>query len=264
MKLSFPPVILKRWLVSAFDALWRFRIRQDGMRFASAKFLTDGVSRHGKTAIVIPDVPTRLFTMDTQPSFDVFTYNYDSAPLSRIARQELNPVRHIAFQSEFFGSSLERLVLEITDDYDSVAFICDDVLVSSSQVNTLLTIGQAHGLDWWSPAYSHCSFFSHYFMLSQPGRMIRSVDFLEWNCVLFSRKALLALQSGLRGSISGWGYDEYLVPHLLREAGATRFALVDSVVVRHCRPITSHHRTFSNNLTAKDEQRLFASRFPRR
>lgn len=134
-----------------------------------------------------------------------------------------------------------------------VGLIDDDVWISVSDINRALHLGRCEGLDVFSPTLLHDSHFTHRWMLTQPHRLFRTVDWVEVMMPFYRGNLFLAAREYLVGNVSSWGLDKYLWPTLQQIRGQSRTALIDAVTASHRRPITSGMKTYRTGRTAFDE-----------
>ena len=69
----------------------------------------------------------------------------------------------------------------------------------------------------------------------------------------YSQAVFNAAGPYLTKSISGTGTDAYLIPTIQQLIGKTKTAVIHGVSMKHCRPIRTGNRTFSNNKTCMQE-----------
>jgi len=105
----------------------------------------------------------------------------------------------------------------------------------------------------FSPTLMHDSHYTHRWMLTQPHRLFRDVDWVEVMMPFYRGDLFLAAREHLAGNVSSWGLDKYLWPTLQQLRGQTRTALIDAVTASHRRPITSGNKTYRTGRTAFDE-----------
>lgn len=136
-----------------------------------------------------------------------------------------------------------------------VGLIDDDVWIAVSDINRALHLARLEGLDLFSPTLWHDSEYSHRWMLTQPHRQFRSVDWVEVMMPFYRGDLFRAALEHMDGNVSSWGLDRYLWPTLQAMRGQTRTALLDSVRASHRRPITSGLKTYRNGRNAEQEKR---------
>jgi hypothetical protein len=134
-----------------------------------------------------------------------------------------------------------------------VGLIDDDVWIGISDINRCLHLARCEGLDVFSPTLMHDSHYTHRWMLGQPDRLFREVDWLEVMMPFYRGDLFLSAREHLAGNVSSWGLDKYLWPTLQQLRGQTRTALIDAVRASHRRPITSGQKTYRTGRTAFDE-----------
>lgn len=141
-----------------------------------------------------------------------------------------------------------------------VGLIDDDVWISVSDINRALHLARCEQLDVFSPTLMHDSHYTHRWMLTQPHRLFREVDWVEVMMPFYRGDLFLAAREHMVGNVSSWGIDKYLWPTLQQLRGQTRTALIDAVTASHRRPITSGNKTYRTGQSAFDELRTMRER----
>jgi len=198
--------------------------------------------------------PLAAVRRDVPPEFDLLLFDYSgqaSAPpgLAMLScRTEC--------KGEIYREVRAWLAARPAGQYSHVGLIDDDIELAWSDLNRLLAIAAAHGLDAFQAALSPDSFHDHPRFVARAGSELREVDWIEVMMPFYRTAVFLAGEAFFARSISSYGLDQFVLPTLHRLAGRERVAVIDSVVVRHARPITSDGKVFANGLTARQERVL--------
>ena len=123
--------------------------------------------------------------------------------------------------------------------YDYFWFPDDDIAMTGAQVDALIALGNAQGLDLWQPALDRDSYYGHTMTLALPGYMLRYTNFVEIMAPVMSRRVLEDTLPLFGSTRSGFGLDYYW-PQRVREmrGGATDgAAIIDAVTMTHTRPL---------------------------
>ncbi|MET0280330.1 MAG: hypothetical protein ABW278_04285 [Steroidobacteraceae bacterium] len=201
-------------------------------------------------------LPFDNLQLDTPPEFSWLLFDYSGTQTPGIRTLRGQQVLLLSGATECKGEVLsavaEHLIAaDVTPEY--VGIIDDDVVISISQFNQALDLGRRARLDVFSPTLSPDSVVSHQWMVTQGRRTYREEDWVEVMMPFYRGSLFLAGRDFYRSNISSWGVDCYLIPTLQQISGETRTALLDTVVARHIRPVTSGHRVYKNGLMANQE-----------
>ena len=201
-------------------------------------------------------LPFDNLQLDVPPQFSLLVFDYSgthSSGPSTLRGQEALLLSHATEgKGEVLCSLAEHLIATgVTPEY--VAVIDDDIVLSVSQLNLALALGRRANLDAFSPTLSGDSFFSHPWTVTRGKRTYREEGWVEIMMPFYRGSLFLAGRDFYRGNISSWGVDCYLIPMLQQISGETRTAVLDTVVARHVRPVTSGDRVFKNGLMAHQE-----------
>lgn len=208
------------------------------------------VSWHGE------QTPLPCLHLDALAQFDWLLFDYTG-------RQPAGPREVAGLQVQVLSAATEckgdifnalcAWLLEEGRCPEYVALIDDDVWIGVSDINRALHLARCERLDVFSPTLMHDSQYSHRWMLGQPDRLFREVDWVEVMMPFYRGDLFLAAREHLRDNVSSWGMDKYLWPTLQQLRGQTRTALIDAVRASHRRPITSGQKTYRTGRTALDE-----------
>ena len=197
--------------------------------------------------------------LDTDPEFDIVVLSYAGNEYTGDL-----PVDHfINFKSECKGDLMLHVLNYIDTEYSTYDQVCvfdDDIDVNVSDINKMFRISDEHSLDLFSVTLSHDSSHSHKWTLTQAAG-VRHVRWVEVMMPGFSKKfidKLLPLYNAMYSDWnlkSGWGVDTQIFKNVLKYIGG-HGAVIDDVVVKHSREITSNNKKYSNGFTAGMEQKI--------
>jgi hypothetical protein len=124
----------------------------------------------------------------------------------------------------------ERLIRQ----YRYVALFDDDLATTAADILRLFRIAEEQRLKIAQPALEHESYFTHACLLQHKGFVLRHVNFIEMMCPIFRSDVLLELaplfELGFESGID-------LVWSALVHDAPKDFAVIDSIPVRHTRPV---------------------------
>ncbi|MBB4196505.1 hypothetical protein CCR94_10070 [Rhodoblastus sphagnicola] len=145
------------------------------------------------------------------------------------------------------------------DGYDYILLPDDDLDMTGQDIEAIFAAMRRHDLDVAQPALSWDSYFSHFSVLACPGFTLRYVNFVEIMAPCLRREVLEKILPEFAHTMSGFGLD--YVWCRLSEDPRRRAAILDSIPIRHTRPIGRVLRGHmaKQGVGAKDEeQRLRA------
>jgi hypothetical protein len=158
--------------------------------------------------------------------------------------------------------ALQALILQtprVMADYDYIWLPDDDLETSQDQINQLFEIMRARQLQVAQPALTWNSFFGHLTTLQNPKFELRYTNYVEVMAPCFSAAVLKRAVPLFNQNLSGWGLDfiwPKLVPQPTRD-----IAIIDSVTVRHTRPVggPNYKALLERGLSPWDELRKFCA-----
>ena len=224
----------------------------------SGQLISPSICSKEELLFVLPQSSACMVDWDVTPNFTILTYSssgedFDKSFLRGLAYCNGDYIHtHVSFNTEGLGESFYKIIQTIGPTVKHMIIANDDVFVTSSDINMLFSIAVSHQLDFYHPSLSRCSFFSNMALLHRYGSFVRKVDHIECIFPGFSANALACLKKFPCLSMSGYGMDVALWPEIASSQDMIT-AIVDKVIVRHMRPITSGECTFSNGLTARQE-----------
>ena len=95
---------------------------------------------------------------------------------------------------------------------------------------------------------------SHRITLPQPNTLLRFTNFVEVLAPLMSLDTLMLVKDTFDENYSGWGYD-FLWPYLL-EYPQDKIAIIDSIVMKHTKPVGTDYSRFPIHPSLESEEML--------
>lgn len=198
-------------------------------------------------------VPLEPVTQDATPEFDLLLFDYSGKATAP------EGITLLSVSTECKGEiyrEVHRWLANTNHDYEYVGLLDDDIETRWSDINRLLEIAHAHGLDCFVAGLSHDSYYSHKKFLHKGGSTVRPIDWVEVMMPFYRTKLFMAGGAYYANSISSWGLDQFAMATLQKLRQFNRVAVVDAIVFRHQRPITSDDKIFANGLSAHQERRV--------
>lgn len=166
--------------------------------------------------------------------FDVLLSSYDQE-VTRVRAPgvafEYRPGTKVAGYGEILREHADRI-----RQYRYVALFDDDLATDPASLRRLFEIAERQRLKIAQPALDHQSYFTYACLLRHKDFALRHVNFVEMMCPFFRSDVLLALaplfELGFESGID-------LVWSALVHEGPRDFAVIDSVSIRHTRPVGS-------------------------
>lgn len=165
-------------------------------------------------------------------SFDVLLSFYD-APEFDLARPGIRVEHRPGHKIAGYGSILKEYA-SLISQYSHVALFDDDIETDASTIQALFAVADQHDFRICQPALTHDSFFSYAAFLQNPNFTLRYVNYIEMMCPVFRSDVLLALRP-----LFDLGYESGidLVWCNMGSPTPVDFAVIDTVAVRHSRPV---------------------------
>lgn len=139
--------------------------------------------------------------------------------------------------------------LDILEKYDYIWFPDWDVKISDQNINELFRLARQFNLDLCQPSLSSDSHMSWSITENNPDSTIRFTNFVEVMCPLFKSSFLKEVLWTFELNYSSWGLD-FLWCSLGKEKN---IGIIDQVIVKHERPISSHEWILPNGKIAQQE-----------
>lgn len=143
-----------------------------------------------------------------------------------------------------------------------MGFIDDDVLLRSSDIQTLLATARIYNLSAAQPAVTFSSSLCQEYgwLRQRVGSCLHRVPIIEIMAPFLRRDLLDVSMSFLQGIRSGYGLDRFAIPLCASHLNIWRFAAVDCTPLTHVRAFSSLEKRFSNGLLSKEEELLIRQR----
>lgn len=212
-----------------------------------------------RNLVVIPQENFGMFIdANVENEFDLVTYSYNGFESIQDYTYPLERYLHIKLITEFWGESFFNLCLKLVKlDFDHVLFLNGDIKISVSTINKLFEVASKDELDFFQASLSHCSFYSHDFLLNNPFKKIEKVPFVEVMMPGLSKKVVAEIVNLNLYSISGWGMDFCLFPYIEKKIKAHGQYCIHECIATHTKPVESHNMKFSNGKSANEELEAF-------
>jgi hypothetical protein len=207
--------------------------------------------------------PFQYIHFDIVEKFDWLLYDY-SGNVENINHISPIPKFYISKKSECKGDVItniyDYLLENQINNFPFIGLLDDDLFFSTSDLNKLLFIAEIEKLDVFQASLSHDSYFHHRQFVNKPGYNVQKTDWVEIMAPFYSNEVFFESGKYFNKSISGTGIDVYLIPVIQKIINKTNTVVIHSVIMKHCRPIRTDFRIFSNgkdNLQEIEELRLF-------
>lgn len=199
--------------------------------------------------------PLSYILKDKAPDFDLFIFDY-SGQDHQSQLEGLKPTYYLSQKTECKGDILQGvyayLIQNKATDFKYIGLMDDDLFISFSDLNKLIFIAEMEQLDVFQASLSHDSYYHHRQFIQKAGRVIIPTNWVEIMAPFYSSAVFFEAGKEFTRSISGTGIDVYLIPTIQVLLNKTKTAVVHAVSMKHCRPIRTDNRIFSNgkdNLT---------------
>ena len=193
--------------------------------------------------------PLEYILQDTQRNFDLLIFDH-SAKASKDLVAHLNPEHFVSTRTEnkgqVFYEVYKYLYPNNEERYEYIGVIDDDIYSSYSDLNKLIFIGQINHLDVFQPSISHDSFFDHRQFTHKAGYQTKKEDWVEIMFPIYRENLYKAAGPYFNETITGQGIDVYLMPVLQVIHNMKNTAVVHAIQIKHCRPVQSGDRTYSD------------------
>jgi predicted thioesterase len=204
------------------------------------------------------DTPFQWIDFDAVPEFDFVLFNY----AGNLAIPENSNQYHfselLTIATEFKGSILNEVYhhYKTQEGIDYIGFMDDDIQISVSAINQLLSIAYQNNLDAFQAAVDASSFHSFQFNEQQEQKGVQYVNWVEIMSPFYRKSVFDAAHTFYASNISSYGIDNFAIPFYQQILGLTRTAVIHQVSMKHMRPVTDGSKVFSNGLTARQEGEL--------
>jgi hypothetical protein len=186
---------------------------------------------------------------DCSRAFDLLLYDYSGQANAGIV-DSVKPSFLLSKKSECKGDVLLNVYSFLqtieTSTYEYIGLLDDDLYFSNSDLNKLLFIANLEKLDVFQASLTHDSYYHHRQFIHKPGYLVQDTWWVEIMAPFYRMEVFLQAGPLLNHSISGTGVDVYLIPTVQRLIGKNKTAIVHAIQMKHCRPIRTDNRIFSN------------------
>lgn len=200
---------------------------------------------------------------DATPNFDLFIIDYSGVNHEQEV-QAWHPIFYVSKKSECKGDLIKNVYEYLKEhtkaNYNYIGFLDDDLFFTIADLNKLFFIAALEKLDVFQASLTHDSYYNHRQFIHKAGTQVQDSWWVEIMAPFYSYEVFLATGPYLNKSISGTGTDVYLIPTIQQIIGKTKTAVVHAVQMKHCRPIRTDNRIFSNqknNLQEIVEMQIF-------
>lgn len=149
----------------------------------------------------------------------------------------------------------------LLEAYDWVWLPDDDIATTAASINRLFDVVEEHALDVAQPSLTWDSFYSHFVTLHNPNFRLRWTNWVEVMVPVLDAALLRRALPTFAECRYGWGL-EFLWPRWMPEP-AFRTAIVDSVAVRHVRPVGKGTLSRNSGKAPMEERQRLMSRYLR-
>jgi hypothetical protein len=200
--------------------------------------------------------PLEYVLQDVERNFDLLIFDH-SAKASKEVVAHLKPEFYVSTRTEnkgqVFNEVYKYLYPNNEERYEYIGVIDDDIYTSYSDLNKLLFIGQINHLDVFQPSITQDSYHDHQRFIHKSGIQIHETSWVEIMCPLYKEAIFKAIQPYCKLTVSGQGIDVYLIPCLQKILGLPKTAVVHAIQIKHCRPIQSGNKIYSNGKNNLEE-----------
>jgi hypothetical protein len=214
-----------------------------------------------KTSLVVvtwdgKSKPLNHILVDAIPEFDILVFDH-SAKCTSVEVKGLPNLKLLSKATEnkgqIFDELYKYLYVQHSSNYNYIGVFDDDLYSSISDINKLLFIGDLEALDVFQPSITQDSYHDHQKFIHKPGFQTIEDSWVEIMCPFYKEELFKAASPYYKYTISGQGIDIYLMPCLQQILNLKKTAVVHGVQIKHCRPIQSGNRIYSNGKTNLEE-----------
>ncbi len=220
------------------------------------------MNKHNTLVIVTWDgisTPFNFVHFDTNPNFDLLLFDYSGAT-TRNCDSIINADFLLSKKTENKGQVYQEIKHYLNENksfnYSYIGIMDDDLLFKISEFNYMLQVANLHDLHVFQPAIARDSYYSHRKCLQQPGRILTYTDWVEMMAPFYHITLFNAASPYFPLVNSGQGIDKFMMPCLQIIHDMNNTAIIHVAMIKHCRPIRSHLRLYSNGLTGDQEIEL--------
>ena len=193
------------------------------------------------------------------------TKNYDVYVIDYTSEENNSPLRSMAdlniFETNggYKYANLKNLILklDLLEKYDYFWFPDWDISFVQKTLVDLFNYANTYNLDLCQPSLSLDSHISWSITQHNPSTIVRYTNFVEVMCPLFKSSFLKDIIWTFDLNFSSWGLD-FLWPTIIENKN---IGIIDKVIVKHERPITSHEWILPNGKNAAEELKDLQKKF---
>ena len=143
-----------------------------------------------------------------------------------------------------------------------ISVLCDDVMLRSSDIHTILALARLHNLSAVQPsvALNHELCREYGFLRQRPCVSMHRVPIVEVMAPFIRRDLWELIMPFNRGIGSAYGIDRFAIPLCAAHLNAWRFASVDISPMTHIRRGRTIEKRYRNGLLSKEEELLVRQR----
>jgi len=220
------------------------------------------INKHSTLVVVTWDgvsEPLKFIHFDASANFDILLFDY-SGEGKEIGNSFSKHQLLLSKKTENKGQVYLALYNYLNDNknlnYSFIGIMDDDLLFNISEFNYMLKVAELHNLHVFQPSIAKDSYFSHRQFVHQSGVFVTKTKWIEMMAPFYDIELFNAAAPYFPLVNSGQGIDLYLMPCLQLINNKNNTAIVHTATIKHCRPIRSHLRLYSNGLTGDQEIEL--------
>lgn len=184
--------------------------------------------------------------------------NYDIAVIDFQSKENESPARSLDVEYVFESNggykykNIKLLIERFPDlltKYERFWMVDWDLEFTQKDANKFFLLANAHGFDLCQPSLSHDSYISWEITKNVKISKARITDFVEIMCPMFKKDTLKSLLWTFDLNYSGWGLDFLWATELKKK----KIGIIDEVIIKHGKPISSHTWELPGGVKARDE-----------
>ena len=191
--------------------------------------------------------------IQNDPNFDLVLLYYGDK--KEIAKEYTKQTPYVYMAKGEKYHLLKSFILseqEFISQYSYIWLPDNDVSISTEDINKMFLLAEQYKLLLAQPAM--IGHVSHRITLPQPNTLLRFTNFVEVLAPLMSLDTLMLVKDTFDENYSGWGYD-FLWPYLL-EYPQDKIAIIDSIVMKHTKPVGTDYSRFPIHPSLESEEML--------
>ncbi len=191
------------------------------------------------------------------PIFDLVVIDYTSEKDKSPARDRVDLVYENLGGYKYHSIKEYLEENNIINQYEYFWFPDWDIEITEEDLVRLVDYAKLYNLSMCQPSLSSDSFISWDITRHNPSSKVRITNFVEVMCPLFTSESLKKVMWTFSLNYSSWGLD-FLWASLL---GDEQIGIIDSVVVKHSRSISSHEWKLPNGKKSEEELREILEKY---